>query len=384
MSKNIRVKQVIHKKLDKLVPVYDLNVPIYNNFLLANGIAVHNSGSHNIPDGDIKKIYTSRFKGGCIAMPDGSAMEIRVLSAESGDENLMQAFRDGLDIHRYFASKIFKVEYDDVEGWMRKQAKSIVFGIIYGESEQSVADAILGGDLNAAKKIFSDMFDGFPRIREYIERVQNQYLTYKKVTNITNRYIDLSTAGERYDENSMLRKSTNYPIQSSAEDIAGVIMYKLLQYIKNNNMKSKVFLFIHDSIEIDIHPDELFELIEVIDRLFNEFPDEEFGVPVECDIPIGPSLGQDCVIEEYEFKDNYNEATIVLEGFIRDIDELFNIWKDVYDIVEYIDLDEYSNNDKEKYESFAEAFLPKKARISMDMGKYIKIGNRKIHVVRNK
>lgn len=343
------------------------------------------AGIHNVPAGEvIKGIFTSRFPGGTIACPDGSQMEVRTMAAQSGDEHLLQAFKDGLDIHRFFASKIYKVDYDKVEKWQRGLAKNAVFGILYGESIKAFADSYLKGDLGGAQKIFDDMFDGFPRIKEYIDRAQNQYKEFKKVTTLTQRYINLEnrpamTRDGNIDMNAMLRKAQNYPIQAGAEDIAGIIMYNLAMFIKENNYKSKIFCFIHDSIEMDIHPMELFPLIDKINYMFNVFPVEEFNVPVATDIPLGPSMGQECEIKEFDHDELFNDNTIVLDGYIDDIEELIGIWKTVYKVVEVYD--DFKDKDEEEYIPYSKAFLPKKAQLSQFAGKNRMKGKRKIHVI---
>lgn len=343
------------------------------------------AGIHNVPAGEvIKGIFTSRFPGGTIACPDGSQMEVRTMAAQSGDEHLLQAFKDGLDIHRFFASKIYKVDYDKVEKWQRGLAKNAVFGILYGESIKAFADSYLKGDMVGAQKIFDDMFDGFPKIKDYIDRAHNQYKKFKKVTSLTQRFIDLTNRPAlnrdgTINENTMLRKAQNYPIQAGAEDIAGIIMYELAKFIKENNFKSKIFCFIHDSIEIDMHPMELFPLVDKINYLFNVFPLQEFNVPVATDIPLGPSMGQECEIEEFEHSDDFNDNTLILDGYIDDIEELIGIWKTVYKLVEVSD--EFKDEDKDEYITYAKMMLPKKAQLSMYAGKTRKKGKRKIHVI---
>lgn len=313
---NIKSKKIV--KVDN-IPVYDIEVPKYHNFKLFCGSFVHNS-------------------------------------------------------------KIYQTDYDKVESWQRGLAKNAVFGMIYGESEQAFADSYLNGDITQAHKVFDDMFTGFPKIKEYVERAQGQYEKYGKVTTITQRFLSLDDP--RIEHNTMLRRSQNYPIQAAAADIAGIIMYKICEYIKENNMKSKIIMYVHDSIEIDMHPDEVFQLIDRINYLFNVFPSEEWGVPVACDVPLGPSMGQECEVEEMEHDDKYNDIMITLNGFIDDIDELIDIWKNYYSSVEYVDLEEYKNNDKESYVSYADMFLPTKAKVSMKMGKTRYKGKRKIHIIR--
>ena len=338
-------------------------------------------GMHNLPASDaIKGIFTSRFYGGCIAMPDGSQMEVRTLAAESQDESLLKAFADGVDIHRFFASKIYSVPYEDVQKWQRGLAKNAVFGMLYGESEQTFANTYLGGDLSKAKEVYEGMFTGFPKIKDYIDRKHNQYETLKKVTTLTQRYIDLSHSKDRPDR--LLRQSQNYPIQATAEDIAGVIVSKLIEWLRDNNMKSKPFCFIHDSIEIDMHPDEVFKIIKKLDWLFNVFPREEFGVPVACDVPLSTNMGAEIEVVELNCDEDYNDVEIILNGFEDDIIELLENWKLVYRVVEEEKDFEPSEPDKPIYMPIAERFLPQKAPMSMKQGTYRNRIERKYHIIR--
>ena len=335
-------------------------------------------GMHNLPAGPgIKSIFTSRYKGGCIAMPDGAQMEIRILSVESGDENLIQAFKDGVDIHRFFASKIFNRPYDEVEKWQRSLAKNAVFGMIYGESEKTFADSYMHGDLAGAQKVFNDMFTGFPKIKTYIDRAHNQYEKFGKVTTLTQRYINLDDP--RQDHNAILRQSQNFPIQASAEDIAGLILYKLCKWLKENNMRSKPFCFIHDSIEIDIYPTELLKIYDKMNYLFNVYPMEEFNAPVECDVPFGMSMGEECIVEDMNCDEFYNEATFTLNGYIDEMDALINNWKTVYKVVEV--LDTFDNEITEEYVPWSNVFLAKKSTLSMYTGTTRYKGKRKVHLI---
>jgi hypothetical protein len=145
-------------------------------------------------------------------------------------------------------------------------------------------------------------------------------------------------------------------------------------------MKSKIIMYVHDSIEIDMHPDEVFELIDKINYLFNVFPMEEWGVPVACDVPLGPSMGQECASELIEHDDTYNDVTIELSGFIEDIYELMDIWKTIYKTVEIINED--PELDKDEYIPLSKMFLPTKAVVSMNAGRTRKKGKRTIHIVR--
>lgn len=379
----------------RLIPYNDckelVNDPMYSTMVQTNfGVNLADtgrwtSGWHNIPAGEcIKSIYTSRFKGGCIAMPDGSQMEIRALAAESQDENLFKAFNDGLDIHRYFASKIYKIPYDEVTSRQRSTAKGAVFGLIYGMTERSFAQSYTNGNLSDAKEIYNAMYESFPKIKTYIDNAHKQARELNKVTTITQRYICLDHIRNKAEKD---RCSQNYRIQGFASDLAGLIMYYIADYIKTHNMKSKLIMTVHDSIEIDFHPDETFELADVCIKAFNEFPYKEYGTPVACDVPLSANMGAECKIIDniIEHDDGYNDVTITLSGYIKDIDELVSIWKnDAYDIVEYIDLDKYVADDKDEYQPLGAMMSSGKSVITQYAGTTLKKGQRKIHIIRHK
>jgi hypothetical protein len=297
--------------------VYDIEVPEYHNFALSNGIVVHNS-------------------------------------------------------------KIYNVDYTKVENWQRGQAKNAVFGMIYGESEKAFADIYLNGDLVKAKEIFDGMFIGFPRIKNFIERAQEQFKRYSKVTTMTQRYINIDDP--KADYNRQLRQASNYVIQGAAEDIAGLLLYQLIKYINDNNMKSKPFCFIHDSVEVDYHPDELFELLVKTREIFNNYPQEVFNVPMACDVCFGTSMGDEIVMKDISYDEKYNDVTIKLNGFIDDIDNLLNNWRLVYKVVDVVD--DGKDNYEEVYISYADRFLPKKARITAYAGKTRNKGTMVVHVIR--
>lgn len=348
-KENHYIENIEHISVNQL-PVYCFQVDTYHNYYIDCGVLSSNS-----------------------------QMEIRTLAYESGDESLLKAFKDGIDIHRFFASKIYNVDYDKVQKWQRGLAKNAVFGMLYGETEQTFANAYLSGDLNRAKEIYNGMFSGFPKIRDYIDRKHKQYEELGKVTTLTQRFIDLSKSRE--DKHRILRQSQNYPIQASAEDIVGIILYELCRWLEKNKMKSKPFCFIHDSIEIDMHPDEVFIILDKLDYLFNEFPLKRFGVPVACDVPLSTNMGAEIEMVEMVQNDNYNEIDIVLSGYEDDMVELIDTWKSVYKYVKQDNMYVPKNEDKQIYMPIAQRFLPNKAPVSMKQGTYRNMIERKYNII---
>lgn len=235
--------------------------------------------------------------------------------------------------------KAFNKPMEEVTKAERSFAKGAVFGLLYGESERSFAETFTHGDIDRAKEIFNSIFTAFPGIKTYIEKAHQQYRDHKKVTLLTDRFIDL-TEIERQNGNDtdrILRQSQNYVIQGSCCDIAGLILYKICEFIKNNNMKSKPFCFIHDSIEIDCDPSETFRMIDALTPLFNQYPRDSFGVPMASDIVLSTNMGAECEVVEHIHDDDYKHIELTLEGFKDDLDELYEHWLPVYQSVAYTD-----------------------------------------------
>jgi hypothetical protein len=349
--------------------VYDLDIETYHNFAIGAGIIVHNSGFHTLSS-TVKYIYTSRFKGGVIAAPDASACEVKVLAAQAHEQNLLDAIAKGLDLHRFTASKIYHCTEEEVTKLQRKRAKSAVFGLIYGESVRSFADSNCNGNMAEANAVYDELFGAFPGIKGYIDDAHNQYLTTGKVIlPIVGRFISVDDMGRSNsaDKDKVLRQSQNCIIQGTAGDICGSILYKIFDIIAQNNLKSKPFCYIHDSIEIDIHPEELFRIINIASYAFNKYPSERFDVPISSDVVIGPSMGQEIDVSELLPSKDFNEAEITLKGFKDDIDEIEEIWKGVYRIVDR-DTEFDKTVEPVVVKVPREGLFQKKVNLSMKMG----------------
>ena len=338
---------------------------------------------HTIPAGEtIKKIFTSRFKGGLIFMPDCSQAEVRMLATVSGDENLLNAFRqDGMDIHRYVGAQIFtNGDMEAVTSTQRKIAKGAVFGLLYGESEKSFADSYFHGDINEAMKVYDYFYTAFPKIKDYVEESHSMYNNYRKVIlRMMNRFINMEpmALSNGNDSDRIYRQCQNMIIQGQTCDLAGMILYNICDYIRKNNMKSKPFCFIHDSIEIDSHPDEVFRLMDVLTPLFNDYPDKEFGVPMASDVVFSANMGAEIDFSNFSHDEDYNDVTITLNGIRDNIDDVDKQWRDVYRVVDIL------NEEKtgETYVSYSGMFQ-KKVVVSEYFGSTREEISRTYHIIR--
>ena len=345
------------------------------------------AGLHTVPAGEtVKGIYTSRFKGGVIAMPDCSQAEVRVLAAQAQDKNLINAFmKDGMDIHKFVASLVFhQGDIEAVTKTERKIAKSAVFGILYGESEKTFADTFFHGDIKEAEKIFEYFYTAFPGIKEYVEESHRQVDKFKKVIlPITDRFINMEQIALKNgnDTDKVYRQAQNMIIQGETCDVAGLILYRVCNFIEENNLKSKVFCYIHDSIELDCHPNETFLLLDKLKPLFNQYPYDRFGIPMASDMVFSANMGAEIEIVEMLHDDEYNDVTITMKGFRDNIDEVIGLWKEVYDLVEE-DTTYESEEPKPEYVPLGGLFQ-KKVVISKFMGTTRYKISVRYHVVRH-
>lgn len=212
---------------------------------------------------DIRKVFVAA-EGCKLVDADYSQVELRVLAHMSGDENMIEAFKHGEDIHAKTASQIFDVDINDVTSKQRIEAKAINFGIIYGKT-----DFGLSQDLNIpvakAKAYIESYFYKYPKIKEFMDDAVEKATQTGYATTILNRrrYIPEINASNFIVRNQGKRFAMNAPIQGSAADIIKVAMVNVYNKLKENNMKSKLILQVHDELIVEATEDEL-ELAEKI------------------------------------------------------------------------------------------------------------------------
>ena len=338
----------IERLKSKNVPVYCFTVPKYHNFFLACGILSANS-----------------------------QMELRTMAGASKCESMIEAFRSGADIHLQNAAKIFRKSPEEVKPEERRYSKMASFLILYGGDYHTFGNQFLGGDIALAKSIYDSFYSAYPEVADFIKAKHQEAKDHEKVTTLMDMFVSLEANDPQFhgDENARMRFAQNVVIQSASSMLAGCCLYEIMKYIQNNNMKSKVILFVHDSIEVDIHPDEMLELGTKIIPLMNQFPNEKFNLPVKADLVLGKSIGQEVEIQSIECNDDYTEGWLECESTEEHFDALIDTWKSVYPVVEYEDIDE----PKVKYKSWSDLWIPKLA-IQKGYGEDYRIVHRKVHI----
>lgn len=317
------------------------------------------SAYHVIPTGSsVKKLYTSRFKGGTILQPDFSANELRCVASAAQEENMLQAFREGKDIHRANAAKIYNVPEDQVTTFQRRFAKTLSFMTLYGGGAYSMADEYFGGDVQKAQKQLDDFFTAFPGLKSWIDERHKEVMETGKVSVLTQRFLNIDfDHNDKRAVSQAMRAAQNYPIQSASSTMAAVIFSDIIRYMRDNNMKTKPVLFIHDSIESDVYPYELLSIIKYEQVKLAHGAVDYFGIECKADVSMGYSLGHECEMTKLEILDDEcTKAYITLEGWQDEIFDTMNNWKLAYHKVETVE-EEW----KEVYTPMSQMFIPRKA-----------------------
>ena len=217
---------------------------------------------------------------------DYSQVELRVFASMSGEEHLIEAFKSGLDIHTKTASDIYHVPVEDVTKAMRRTAKAVNFGIVYGISSFGLSED-LGIDIKTAKEFLDNYLNTYSGITEYMEQEKKDAYTNGFVTTLMNRRRVIE---ELKNKNYLIRSSgermaLNTPIQGTAADIMKKAMIDVYDELIKRGLKSKILLQVHDEIILNVINSELEEVKEIVkDKMENAF---KLKVPLEVDIQVG-------------------------------------------------------------------------------------------------
>lgn len=217
---------------------------------------------------------------------DYSQIELRVLAHIADDENLINAFKEGQDIHRLTASQVFNVKFEDVTPLQRSGAKAVNFGIIYGKQAFSLSQD-LGITKKEADRYIEGYFEKYPKVKSFMEAVieQARKTGYTKTIFNRIRFIPEINSTNFIQKNAAERVAMNMPIQGSAADIIKIAMVKVYNRLKEEKLKSKLILQVHDELLIEAHKSE-------IDKVYEILKDEmakavELKVPLDIDVHEG-------------------------------------------------------------------------------------------------
>lgn len=246
----------------------------YNQAVAATGrLSSTNPNLQNIPirtvrGREIRKAFIPRDDNHIILSADYSQIELRIMAAFSEDDSMLNAFNQGIDIHATTASKVFKVSLDQVTSDMRRKAKMVNFGIIYGISAFGLAQR-LSIPRSEAKEIIDAYWLEFPKIKTFMDSAINKARETKYVETILGRrrYLRDINSQNLVDRGFAERNAINAPIQGSAADMIKVAMINIYDFLKKEKLQSKMILQVHDELVFDAHKSEIDYLKQKVDEL---------------------------------------------------------------------------------------------------------------------
>ncbi|MEY3084926.1 MAG: hypothetical protein RL037_1106 [Bacteroidota bacterium] len=246
---------------------------IHTNFMqtvTATGrLSSNNPNLQNIPirsakGREIRRAFVSRGPQFKLMAVDYSQIELRIIAALSGDKNMITAFREGQDIHAATASKVFNVALENVTRDQRSAAKAVNFGIIYGQSAFGLAQN-LNISRTEAKGIIDAYFDQYGTIKHYMDGAiaQAREVGYVETIMMRRRYLPDINSANAVVRGYAERNAINAPIQGSAADIIKLAMVAVHQKMKEEKVKSKMILQVHDELvfDVDISEEMLMQLL---------------------------------------------------------------------------------------------------------------------------
>lgn len=297
---------LIFRELTKLKSTYVDALPLMINrktgrvhTSYAQAVAVtgrlssNNPNLQNIPirtdrGREIRKAFIPRDNDHVLVSADYSQIELRIVAAISGDPNMCEAFKTGKDIHTATAAKVYGVAESDVTKEMRYKAKSVNFGIIYGQGAFGLADN-LGISRTEAKEIIDNYKKEFIGITQYMDGTVNFAREHGYVQTLVGRkrWLRDINSGNFTVRGFAERNAINSPIQGTAADMIKLAMIKVHAAMKKEKLKSKMLLQVHDELVFDAHKDELDTLKPLILENMKAALPLPNGVPVEAEVGSG-------------------------------------------------------------------------------------------------
>jgi len=302
-----------YRELSKLVSTYiepipkmvDENGRLHAKFIqtgtTTGRMASSNPNLQNIPiSSENGKVIREAFlasDGFKLVAFDYSQIELRIAAFLSQDPKLIEIFKSGKDIHSAVASEVFSVSENEVTKDMRRQAKVINFGILYGMGVSALSQN-LGSDRKTAQEFYNTYFEKFDGLAKYLEKtkIEAEKLGYTKTFFGRRRYFEGLKSKLPFIKAAAERMAINAPIQGTSADIIKIAMKKVDNFIIENKLEKKVYLIlqIHDELIFEIADDLVEEITPKIKNIMQDVipTDKISGVPIITNFAVGPNWGE--------------------------------------------------------------------------------------------
>ena len=291
----MKIKTTYVDTLPELVSKKDNRIhTTFNQTVTTTGrLSSSNPNLQNIPirtelGNSIREAFIPQDKQNYVLVAaDYSQIELRLLAHFSQDEILISAFRNNEDIHTATASKVFSVPKEEITKEMRRKAKAVNFGIVYGQTRYGLAQS-LGISSNEAQSFIDKYFENYPKIKLYMEGTalfanENMYVQtmFGRKRYFTN---ELNSSNHNIREFAK-RAAINAPLQGTAADLMKIVMIKLAKSLKENNIDGKIIMQVHDELVFEVNKRDLEKLISLTKDIMENT--QTFAVPLVVDIGYG-------------------------------------------------------------------------------------------------
>ena len=291
--------------IDAIPPLLDENDRLHTTFIqvgAATGrMATKNPGVQNIPvRTELGRAIRGAFvaeKGFVLAALDYSQIELRIAAFLSGDKKMIDIFKNGEDVHRSVASYVFKVPQDKVDAEMRRRAKVINFGIIYGMGVLALKQN-LGTSRDEAQRFYNDYFAEFSTLAQYLDAVKAETARkgYTETFYGRRRYFEGINSKIPFIKAAAERMAINAPIQGTEADVIKIAMVRVQEWIEKEGLTKDVYplLQVHDELIYEIKKDKAEKVIKQIEKIMESVmdPKDSQGIVLEAKGHIGSNWGE--------------------------------------------------------------------------------------------
>ncbi|MFA6432840.1 MAG: DNA polymerase [Candidatus Paceibacterota bacterium] len=299
------LQKLLGTYIDAIPPLLDSNDRLHTRFIQSGSatgrMASENPNVQNIPiHSALGRAIRDAFiadEGYSLVAIDYSQMELRIAAFMSGDQKLIDIFTQGKDVHSSVASYVFKVPEDKVDSEMRRQAKAINFGIIYGMGVLALKQSI-GRTREEAQKFYNDYFKEFSTLAKYLDDVKAETANrgYTETFFGRRRYFEGIKSKIPYIRASAERMAINAPIQGTEADVVKLAMIKVDEYLKREKLENDVFplLQVHDELVFEMKKDKAEKVMKDIEKIMESVvdPKEIKGVVLKAKGHIGKNWGE--------------------------------------------------------------------------------------------
>ena len=287
-----KLKSTYIDALPALADKNDIVHTTYNQKVTTTGrLSSSDPNIQNIPTrsefgNQIRECFQPLQKDEVFLTADYSQIELRVLAHLSQDKGLIEAFTSGNDFHAHTAANVFGVSVDKVTPDMRRKAKAVNFGIVYGQQAFGLSQS-LKISMGEAKQMIDSYFSSYPQVRKYLDKVVEDatFKGYAETMFGRRRYIPELTATNKRFRGFGERTAMNHPMQGSAADIIKIAMIRVSESISKQSLKSKLMLQVHDELDLSLDKSEIDTVTEMVKTEMENAV--KLDVPLVVDIATG-------------------------------------------------------------------------------------------------